>query len=127
MDSVKQNRIVKSHKSCKSIGHDSTDSDNEPDVLGTKHDYWESYQSRKGQSCLGTDEFDGVAVVNISLANAEFFRFGLVVCQQVDREGAPSAGTGVETASIHVEVASAHCLRAQTVEQGDLCARANAH
>lgn len=42
-------------------------------------------------------------------------------------EGSPLAGTGMEVPIFHVEIPGAHCLRPQSVEEGDLTARSYTH
>lgn len=46
---------------------------------------------------------------------------------QVDVEGTPLLGTGVEVAALYVQVARADCLRPQTIEQRHFGPRRDAH
>lgn len=96
-------------------------------TLRLQHTHTATYQPRQCHPGLGADKLDGVSVVDVAVLHGELFRLALVVGEQVDGEGTPAGGTGVEARLLHVQVARAHRLRAQPVEQSHFGARRDAH
>lgn len=86
-----------------------------------------TYESRQSHSSDCADELDGGTVVEIAIFDGELFALAAVVVDEIDGERAPLIGTGVEHAVLAVQIAGAHGLRAQTIEQRHFGARRNAN
>lgn len=65
--------------------------------------------------------------MQVALFHGELLALAAVVVDEIDGERAPLVGARVEHAILAVQVACAHCLRAETIEQRHFGTRCNAN
>ena len=65
--------------------------------------------------------------MNEAIAHGELFGLGRILVKQIDQKRAPLISTGMKGALIDEQIASAYCLRSQSIEQGYFGSRSNAN